>query len=291
MLSFHKIGEADLDTIKHYIRRQPFRTCDFSVFGIFLWADYYNYAFCIHEDTFFLKRTLPDNQCEFAVPIGSMPTGEAIELMKRTCKENGNGIKFNFVPETALKYFTGAKIKKLEGWSDYVYLAEELKTLKGKRFGKKRNRLNKFQKTYQNYHFERITEDNLAQAKDFFEAYLSEYSKDDEKFAAESTLIRKALQIFFELNQIGGLLYVNGEIVAMTIGEIIGDTLIIHVEKALRQYDGAYEAINHAFANDVATEGIRYINREEDMGDTGLRQAKKAYNPVMMIQKYMVTFS
>ncbi|HAN20990.1 MAG TPA: hypothetical protein DCP51_04865 [Clostridiales bacterium] len=290
MLSFKKIDETDLDLIKEYMKRQPFRSCDFSIFGIFLWADYYNYAYCIYEDTFFLKGLSDDKICDYAVPFGKMSTEKAIELIKEFCKQNGGIPRFYFVPEPAIEYFKGANIRKLEGWSDYIYIAEDLKTLKGHRFNKKRNRLNKFMRGCVSCRFEPITKENIEKAKEFFEVYLYEYAKDDERFAAESVLIRKALDMFFELDQIGGLLYIDDKAVAMTIGEIIGDTLIVHVEKALRQYDGAYEAINYAFANNNATEGVIYINREEDMGDEGLRQAKMAYNPVMMINKYEITF-
>lgn len=288
MLLFEKINYTDLDIIKKYIKRQPFRCCDFSVFGIFLWADYYNYAFCIYEDTFFLKGMSQDNICVYAVPFGSLPTGAAIDIIKGYCEEIGCKPRFNFVPETALEHFKGAKIKQLDGWSDYVYLAEDIKTLKGHRFNKKRNRLNKFIRGCESCRFEPITRENIEQAKEFFKVYLSEYTKDDEHFAAEIILIHKALDMFYELDQTGGLLYVNDKAVAMTIGEVIGDTLIIHVEKALRQYEGAYEAINYSYANENATDKIKYINREEDMGDEGLRQAKMAYNPTMMIHKYEV---
>ena len=291
MLSFKKIDRDDLPVIKEYMKRQPFRSCDFTVFGIYLWADYYDYAYCVHEDTFFLKGISHDKFCDYAVPFGSLPPEQAITYIREFCAAHGREPRFYFVPEPAIGFFQSAEIKQLEGWSDYVYSAEDMITLKGRRYNKKRNRLNKFLRGCTSCAFKPITRENIDEAKEFFEVYLSEYSKDDERFMAESLLIRRALELFFDMEQTGGLLYVNGKVVAMTIGETIGDTLYVHVEKALRQYDGAYEAINNAYAREFAVGQVKYINREEDMGDEGLRQAKMAYNPVMMINKYEVTFN
>lgn len=295
MLTFKKIDVNDLDdleNIKKYIKLQPFRSCDYTVFGIFLWADFYDYSYCIYEDTFFLKGISENNLCDFAVPIGSLQTETAIEYIKEYCRQNNIIPRFYFVPERALCYFGNAKITPIEGWSDYVYAAEDLKTLKGHRFNKKRNRLNKFLRQCdegcRGCRYEPITEANIGKAKEFFEVYLSEYKKDDEHFTAESNLIHKALDMFFQLDQTGGLLFAGDKAIAMTIGETIGDTLYVHTEKALREYDGAYEAINYFYANENATNEIKYINREEDMGDEGLRTAKMSYNPVMMIHKYEV---
>lgn len=288
MLTFKKIEKSDLGIIKEYIKRQPFRSCDFTVFGIYLWADHYDYAYCVYEDTFFLKGVSEKNICDYAVPFGSLPIDKATEYVKEFCAQNGRVPRFYFVPEPAIEYFKDANIRQLEGWSDYIYSAEDMRTLKGRRFNKKRNRLNKFMRGCASCRFEPMTHENINEAKEFFEVYLSEYTKEGERFEAESILIRRALDMFFELDQTGGLLYVNEKVVAMTIGEKIGDTLYVHVEKALRQYDGAYEAINYSYVNEYATEEIKYINREEDMGDEGLRQAKMAYNPIMMINKYEV---
>jgi hypothetical protein len=288
MLTFKKIEEKDLEAIKKHLKKQPFRTCDFTIFGIFLWADHYNYEYCVYEDTFFLKGRSEEGLCDYAVPFGSLPTEKAIEILREYCAEKGGNSRFNFVPQSALKYFEGEKIRQLEGWSDYVYAAEDLKNLKGRKFNKKRNRLNKFMRSCTDCKFEPLTPEKTDEARAFFKVYLSEHSKEDEMFEAESLLIKKALDFFFEMEQTGGLLYVNGTAVAMTIGEVIGDTLYVHVEKALRQYDGAYEAINYAYANRFAVDGVNYINREEDMGDEGIRQAKMAYNPIEMINKYEV---
>ena len=208
--------------------------------------------------------------------------------MEEYCAAQGILPRFSFVPQAAVRYFEGYTAAKLEGWSDYLYDAAELAALPGRRFHRKRNKCNKFYRDYPDYRLERIGIENIAQAEGFFSEFYAHNNKEERHYGAEAALIEKALRHFSDYGLEGALLYVGQVCVAMTIGEIIGDTLFVHVEKADRAYDGSYEAINNLFVRAFANE-IRYINREEDMGDEGLRQAKLAYNPVALLDKYEMT--
>ena len=85
-------------------------------------------------------------------------------------------------------------------------------------------------------------------------------------------------------NLCGGALYVDGEIGAFSVGEKVGDMMVVHFEKVQADLKGVYQAINHSFVNHSA-EGVQLINREQDMGELGLRQAKETYNPVGFLKK------
>ena len=88
----------------------------------------------------------------------------------------------------------------------------------------------------------------------------------------------------------GYALHVGGEIAAFCIGEVMGDTLIVHIEKGKRKYKGAFQMINCLFAKtELERCGIQYINREDDVGDPGLRTSKLSYHPVALLEKYVVT--
>ncbi|MDE5773426.1 MAG: phosphatidylglycerol lysyltransferase domain-containing protein [Muribaculaceae bacterium] len=91
---------------------------------------------------------------------------------------------------------------------------------------------------------------------------------------------------------IGAILYGGDEMLGFTIGDIKGDTLYVHIEKALREAPGAFEMINKSFAAQVCESHpeIEYINREDDAGDMGLRLAKQSYHPVDILSKYNVIF-
>ena len=102
-------------------------------------------------------------------------------------------------------------------------------------------------------------------------------------------MAQNALRLFDELGFKGGALRVGGKIVACTIGEpgIRKDTMIVHIEKALTGVQGAYTVINQQFALHEGA-AYQYLNREEDLGEEGLRQAKMSYKPVFLIEKGVV---
>ena len=105
---------------------------------------------------------------------------------------------------------------------------------------------------------------------------------------AEEGCVRAFLRDFAAYAPLAGLLRVNGRVVGFSAGEIVGDTLIIHIEKADIAYEGVYQALVNEYAKCFVTPGVRYINREEDAGDEGLRRSKESYHPVRLLEKYLV---
>ena len=88
-----------------------------------------------------------------------------------------------------------------------------------------------------------------------------------------------------------GVLMLDGAVLGFSIGEVVGDTLIIHTEKANTAYDGVYPTVVQSFAAMHAKNGVRFINREEDCGVIGLRTSKRSYHPLRMLNKYSVVIS
>ncbi len=106
---------------------------------------------------------------------------------------------------------------------------------------------------------------------------------------AEMCVTLNALRLFEELGLTGGVLRVDGEIVAFTIGEpVCSDTFVVHIEKAYAEIPGAYNMINQQFVEHECMD-YTYVNREEDTGAEGLRRAKLSYRPVFLVEKGTVT--
>jgi len=88
----------------------------------------------------------------------------------------------------------------------------------------------------------------------------------------------------------GGAILINGKVEAFTLGDPLNsETIVIHVEKANPAYEGLYPAINQAFL-EHHWPGYIYVNREQDLGEEGLRKAKESYFPHHLVNKYTVTF-
>ncbi len=166
---------------------------------------------------------------------------------------------------------------------EYVYLAEDLATLKGKKLHAKRNHINNLISQHA-YEYRKYTDNDYEACIALQEEWI--HRKDDfTEGREELEVIKRALQNIEKLDLKCGLLFVDGRLEGFSIGEGFGDMAIIHIEKANADLEGAFPLINREFVRNEWSD-MKYINREEDMGLEGLRKAKLSYNPVFLLEKY-----
>lgn len=296
-LNFKRIDEENMPIVWQYLCHEKWRTCDFSYGGVLMWVDYFRYEYAVCENTLFIKGVLEDelDKPAFSLPIGQLSLADSVNILREYCAENNSCLEFSAIPEYAIADFqilTPKCIKELEHWGDYLYLADDLAFLRGKKFSKKRNHVNQFVGNYPNYVYERINRNNLSSIK----LFMSEFIKgipENSMAMSECKLTMKILESVCDENPLlGGVLFVNKKLVAFTVGDIKNDTLFIHVEKADRNVAGSYETINKMFVEDIlqTNPDIVYVNREDDAGDKGLRRAKLSYNPIDVLKKFNVIF-
>ena len=298
-LDFKKITHEDMPRIWQYLKMEHGRTTDFSYAGLFMWVDLFKYEFAIVGDTLFIKGVVENDlgKPAFSLPVGKMTLSESISLLREYCGFHGLPLELSAVPEYALPslmLLNPRKVEPLDDWSDYLYDAAMLAGLGGKKMSKKRNHVNHFKTEYPEWTFKPLSASNALAAQRFMDIYENEA---DETFMAreESRLSRKMIDMIAEGDEVmhGGVLYNEpGKICAVTIGDVKGDTLYVHIEKATRSVSGSYEMVNHEFARHILEvhPEVKYINREDDSGDEGLRYAKQSYHPVDLLKKYNVIF-
>jgi hypothetical protein len=172
---------------------------------------------------------------------------------------------------------------------DYVYHTQDLIELKGRSFHKKKNHLNAFLKNYSHYEYRTMDAQSALACIDFMVDWCKQRDcKKGDDLDCEKDAIIEAVKNFDALGFAGGIIYIDHQMKAFTFGEQINsDTAVVHVEKGDSEIRGIYPAINQNFAQ--TWKQLTYINREEDMGLEGLRRAKESYNPVKMIEKFVVT--
>jgi hypothetical protein len=175
---------------------------------------------------------------------------------------------------------------------DYVYDTAELKELRGKKFHGKRNHLNYFLSNYK-YEYAELKEENADEVMTFIRAFnerkdLPPESHEWELLDMEMQAMEDVVRNLDSVGYLTGAIRIDDKLEALSIGGFLGtNTVTVHVEKANTEYRGLYQAINNEFVKHVPGH-ITRINREEDMGIPGLRKAKLSYNPVKMIEKYIV---
>lgn len=174
--------------------------------------------------------------------------------------------------------------------ADYLYRQESLATLAGKKLHAKRNHINRFLENYPDYQYERINGKNWKECLELEEAWARENNPEhDVDKENEKAVIAYALEHRKMFGMIGGLIRAEGKVVAFTLGErLTEDTFDVHFEKAYADVQGAYAMINREFVRRELSD-YTYINREEDMGIPGLRQAKLSYQPDSLVEKGIVT--
>ena len=174
---------------------------------------------------------------------------------------------------------------------DYVYHIDDLADLKGRKFQRKRNHVNRFYDAHPNCRLEPITPANLEAVQDMASSwYLHRQQKDpDGDVHLEQLALMRALADPFKLGMEGLALLEGEKVLAFSLASRLNaDTFDIHFEKARDDVDGAYTAINQAFARYLRDKHpeVRFLNREDDMGLEGLRKAKLSYNPAHLVEKY-----
>ena len=179
------------------------------------------------------------------------------------------------------------RLDNRESW-DYVYKRSDLEFLKGRKYSKKRNHLNYF---YENVDFvyEPVRQEHaqeLSLALDDFSRRKAEKGVEDELVREEIDTIKKILPEIEAIGFFGGLIRIDGDVKAFTLAyPHTQDSVEVAVEKADDSIRGLYQAINREFVASLPPE-ILYINREEDMGIDGLRQAKMSYHPHILQELY-----
>ena len=238
-----------------------------------------------------------DTHVSFAFPIGEAgDIQKAMKVMEEYSREKGYPFSMYNV--------TADNFEELEAWypgrfqieynrdlADYIYESEKLAALSGKKLHGKRNHINKFKSVYEGrWSYEPVTEDNVEECFQMALRWRNDNGcEEDEEKNAEMCVTLNALRLFKELELVGGILRIDGEVVAFTIGEpLSADTFVVHIEKAFADIQGAYPMINQQFVEHECME-YQYVNREEDTGSEGLRKAKLSYRPAFLVEKGRVT--
>lgn len=292
MLSFEKINADNIMKTAEFIQYKISRTSDYTIGAVYMWRDFYDTSFAIHDNMIFYKVKFL-NRTSFTYPVGSGSFSKAMDAIKEYCRINYLPLWFCTVPQEVLPILTEQYNGNIPStpsrdWADYLYRAEDLAQMAGRRYSGQRNHINKFLRNYPNYQYHAITPDNLGNVIEFLKNYQTNFDKENSLAKEELERTLEIMPLIHKFNLPGGFIEVDGKIVAMSVGEIIKDTLYVHIEKADRSYEGSYQMIVREFARHNVTEDVKYINREEDVGDEGLRKSKLSYHPIELLDKYCV---
>lgn len=263
---------------------------EYNFTSLYMWRHAYRLQAAEHMGRLIVVSD-PDDPM-YLYPDGPGPIEPYIEALYEDAKARGAGLAFWVLLDEHKEQLEKAYPGKFDiapdrSQADYLYTAESLITLRGKKLSSKRNHINRFMSTFRDYRYEPITKNNIREVHEMDRLWCEEnYGYQTESLTKEENAVDQVLHNYFDLPVDGGLLRVGEKVVAFTLGEPLNDTTyLMHIEKALDAYPGAYQMINQLFA-EAHFEGYTYVNREDDAGDEGLRRAKLSYDPVRLVTKY-----
>ena len=287
MLEFKKIELTDIDIYNSFIQNSNELSCEYAFVNLLMWQDLYNNEIAICDGQLIIKSK-DDGIETFYLPLGD-DLQKGINLIKEYKKSK----KIDFWAQEGSRFEKFRKLyqneyvfKEVRDAFDYIYLTTDLAELKGKKYHSKRNHISAFSKKY-DWHYEKVTDDNINAVKLCAKEWYAENSdRFDTIMQAEKNGIEIMLDNLENLNICGGAIFIEDRVVAFTLGTSMGKEVFnIHIEKALKEYAGAYAVINQQFAKNELL-SYKYINREDDLGIEGLRKAKLSYKPTKLLKKY-----
>ena len=299
---FNKIKDQDFDIVEKIQSKTKYMGCEWSKLYLKSW-DFFNYKnlqFAYQDDIAFIrfprnKRALiglDDINYIYLPPMCELSKAKiAIEMAREQAKKDGIKFAMLGVPQEYIDELgdTDLSIKEIVPQNEYLYYTQDLIELKGKKYHSKRNHIAAFDKLY-NSTFRPYTKEDRKAVEDLFFKWEGtkgdEYDKEDEYI--EYNAMEKSLDMAFDKNIYAYVLEVDNKIIGFTLGEISPSNVgIVHIEKADTNYNGSYTKLMNMFAKEVL-KGTDVINRQEDMGNEGIRQSKLSYKPFGYCKKYFL---
>lgn len=273
-MDFKKIEKQDFEEINKYLLLDKTRSCEKIGGAIMMWRAFYDIEWAVYNETLIIKYN--EEKPFYLIPIGKDPRGAVLALGTATytsvCAQDFDKIEGE-----------GVEIIPNRDNFDYIYEAEKLRTFAGKKLHAKRNFLNRFKSTYK---YEFILDGNKTDLSNFFIQIDKKqpHTSDTGQAELSATLDLLENREYYHLRT--GEIRVNGQIICATIGTQVDDTLYVQVEKADKDYVGAYQVIVSEFVKAFPT--AIYVNREDDLGEEGMRTSKLSYKPLYLLEKHTV---
>lgn len=297
-LQFKEIEAKDIAVLTPFYGKRPNKTCDSVVMDSFIWREYYHVRYAISDGKAIQWLMEENGVSHSAMPICAeedLPH-YFYEMVNYFNQVLNKPFKIYLADEEAVNYLKlkespDFEVKEQVDLKDYLYDGEAMRTLSGKKLHKKKNHINSFIKSYDGrYRYCRLSCDDRDKVLECLSRWRDGKGSIVEKHMDYEVLgIHEILKHCHELHIRMAGVFVDEKLEAFTIGSYNAceDMAVIHVEKANSEIRGLYQYINQQFLLHEFPE-VKLVNREDDLGEPGLRAAKMSYNPLDFARKYLI---
>lgn len=291
MIAFKPVSLADRARIERYTLPWAADNCDMAFANMFCWHFIYGSEWAEAEGFLLIRfRIDGSDRTGYMQPVGAGDFSHLIPALRADAEARGERLTLCGLTDEGCdwlraRYPDEFAFRSARAAEDYIYTADDLRRLPGRRYQPKRNHINRFRAEY-DFRYEPLTRDRFGECLRLEQQWRLGHTDHVSELSAEQQAMQRAFDHFEELGLQGGCIHVGEQLVAFTYGSAVNDhTFVIHAEKADTAFDGAFTIINQLFAQQLP-ERFTQINREEDLGLEGLRRAKLSYHPVRLQHKY-----
>lgn len=264
--------------------------------NLFNWRHHYSVQWCMYKDVLLLLARSKGGEFYAFPPVAQQSRAGAVLMLLnwlRDEKQSPNP-RIERADRRLVEELEGSpdfSIEPQRGHHDYVYLSEALVALSGRKYHSKKNHLNAFRKNY-DFTYASLDKSNVDACRELASAWcMMKRCEEDMSLTSEREAVNEALNNFFALKLIGGVILIDEEVQAFSVGELLNkDTAVVHIEKANPAIRGLYAAINQQCC-EHAWGPVTYINREQDLGEEGIRKAKLSYHPDRMVENFIISLT
>lgn len=296
-LTFAPVTLADRDALTSLLRRFPQRISGYTFASLVAWARPFAFGWTrLSDDAVLLSRAFgPAGETHLLQPLGRLRPQDRARLLDEAARLPYAlrllSVSSEFLvqePELAAAFDA---VEDRAG-ANYLYRVGDLVDLPGRRYSKKRNLIAQFETAHGEARVEPL---DAACGSACLDALLAlaraqGEANEDRNLAMELEALEFTLPRLDVLEQDGVLVRVDGRPAAFSVLERLSpDVAAVHFEKADRTVKGLYQIVNRASARRIAALGCTVVNREEDLGDDGLRQAKLSYHPFEIAEVFDLT--
>ncbi len=289
---FNRFALEDQELIQEYIDIFNPESCEYNFANLFAWQDDYRLFWTLYQERLLIYEET--SKCSF-MPLGENFLPEELVILSLNLKNAGLNPDFNLASSTYLEKFPGIEkyylVKEERDYSEYIYKTESLSDLTGKKLHKKRNLISQFKRSYPGVEVHLLKKENKNNVLELSKRLLNKHQMPSKTLDEEMNAIKISLDHFERLSLEGLILTMGEKIIAFSVfSRLNHSTYDIQFEKSDSDYKGAAQVINQATATYLKNKCL-YLNREQDLGIKGLRQAKMSYQPMELITPYSLTFS
>lgn len=288
-MTFHPLTLSDREAMQAVTLHSGRRNCNYTFANLVGWQFWYYTEVCVLENAVVLRYTFEGQRAYMVCTAEALP----LELIEALFEDSHGDLRLMGLEDAQVEQLStfnfqlSTNVEPDRDQYDYIYRRADLAALHGRHLDAKRNHIHRFRAEHPDFEYRPLTPESFDECRRLTEIWQGDKAASD-TIDAEHRVMETIFSNWDALGMTGGSIFVDGRMVAFTYGSAVTtDTLDVCVEKADRHVEGAFAIINQQFAEHLPEQYI-YLNREEDMGIPGLRQAKLSYHPEILLSYNVV---